>query len=338
MTNYPLDLNIYACNNLVEKEFEYPNTKITHADRYSRFGKLLWSQTTLPYWANKDDIDVFWSPIPRTPKFLSKKVVKVITVHDLVWAHEGKTMQPFSRLVNILLSPQAIRKSDLIITISKSTANDICHLYPEAVEKVRVVYPGLTQLPKYASLSNTYFERQYILFVGTLEPRKNLYSLLKAFSIYKKDYKDVILVLAGDNGWGKINVDKWCEDLNLTDRVIRLGYVTDEQLANLYANSLFVALPSLYEGFGYPIIEAMSFGKSVLTSNVSSMPEVGGNAAVFVDPKNVRSIAEGLRVLTDNQTRSMYEARTNENISRFCLRDSVANLWGVLQEAYEMSK
>lgn len=185
------------------------------------------------------------------------------------------------------------------------------------------------------SLSNISVNQPYFLFVGTLEPRKNLPRLLSAYasldSLLRKKAK---LVLAGDRGWGDINISALIKRLQLTEDVILTGYVSDDDLSTLYTNALFVAMPSLYEGFGLPIIEAMAHGKTVLTSDRSSMPEVVGNAGITVDPFNEKSIAGALKSLIGNdKLRNTLNQKTTENIKRFSWQNSAQAMWNVFNES-----
>jgi len=314
------------------------NATVKTSNFSARLPRMIWSQTLLPYWARQDNLDVFWSPTQRLPAFLPSSAARVVTIHDLVWKHEGKTMRPLSRFMESILMPQAIKNSDLIVVVSKSTAKDIRETYPKASNKIRVVYPGLTMLSGDEKKLNPLISSPYILFVGTLEPRKNLYRLMKAFSLLRAENKDISLVLAGGKGWGNVNIEKWRQELGLGKSVIHVGYVTDQQLSNLYSNALFLAMPSLYEGFGFPIIEAMSYGKAVVTSNTSSMPEVGGKAAVLVNPLDEHSIAAGLRDLLNDHKRKKIESEAKNNAYRFSWEKNAENLWGVFKEAVEIRK
>lgn len=335
---YPAQLNIYATCALGKKQFLKDNISIRSLNLNSRLWKMIWAHTCLPYWIQKDNLDVFWSPTHRLPNFLPTDVARVVTIHDLVWERVGKTMKPLSRFMESVLMPHAIKNSDLVVAVSKSTAKDISETYPEASDKIRVVYPGLTMLTRDENKSNPLISSPYILFVGTLEPRKNLYRLMKAFSLLSPENKNISLVLAGSKGWGNVNIDQWKQELGLDKSVIHIGYVTDQQLSNLYSNALCLAMPSLYEGFGFPIIEAMSYGKAVVTSNISSMPEVGGKAAVLVNPLDEHSIAAGLSDLLNSDKRRKLEAEAKGNAYRFSWEKNAANLWGVFNEAIEIRK
>jgi glycosyltransferase involved in cell wall biosynthesis len=241
------------------------------------------------------------------------------------------------------LMPQAIQQADRIAAVSTSTAKAIEAEYIGTSNKIRIVYPGITDLPvvlNYRSLlSSLSVQQPYILFVGTHEPRKNLKQLLKAYSLLKTETRrDVQLVIAGGNGWGNVDLDNWVKNLGLTGHVVITGYVDDVTLSALYANSLFLAMPSLYEGFGLPIVEAMSYGKPVLTSNISSMPEVAGEAGILVNPFDEYAIATGLKLLLNCTVREKLSSKAKANAARFTLQASTEQLWLAFQEAIETRK
>ena len=192
----------------------------------------------------------------------------------------------------------AVRTADRIVADSGSTADAVKMLFPRHSAKVSVVYPGLTVLPDQKSsdfLMSHRIDRPYALFVGTLEPRKNLLNLLEAYArLPEEARRKLLLVIAGGQGWRLGDLRQHISRLGISASVRLSGYISDAELATLYGNARFLVMPSFYEGFGFPIIEANAAGIPVLTSNSSSMPEVAGDAALLVDPNNVQSIADGL--------------------------------------------
>jgi len=331
---------LYSSSPFDMGEWNKHNIKIRTANLCSRASRLLWAQTCLPYWAAKDHVDLFWGPSHRLPRFLPSRIARVITIHDLTWKYAGDTMRPMSKFIEKTLMPQAIKQADIIVADSTSTSKSIEEEYTVARNNIRIVYPGVTDLPAPHGLKSSSFSlgehQPYILFVGTCEPRKNLRRLMKAFAMLKNN--NISLVIAGGKGWGNVNINKWIEQFGLSGKVFPVGYVTNEQLAALYKNCIFLAMPSLYEGFGLPIVEAMSFGKVVLTSNLSSMPEVAGKAAVLIDPLNEQSISHGLKSLLDKNRRNKLEAEAKKNSDRFTWQASAEKLWKVFHEATDIRK
>jgi glycosyltransferase involved in cell wall biosynthesis len=299
---------------------------------------MLWSQTVLPRAAARDGVNVFWGATHRLPRFLPARIARVVTIHDLVWKHAGETMRPLSLWMEKRLMPEAVRLADRILAVSQNTADDLLAEYPAARDKVRVVHLGVTSLQSPdtpASLLPLGIEKPYFLFVGTLEPRKNLRRLLAAFAQIPLSVRQRHqLVIVGGKGWGGVNVPAIVAELGLADNVRLPGYVSDAQLATLYAHARFLAMPSVYEGFGLPLLEAMSQGVPVLTSHASSLPEVAGDAGVLVDPLNEGSIAEGLLTLLMNEEkRSALAARARANAERFSWQTAAIKTRAVFAEA-----
>lgn len=303
-----------------------------------RLGRMVWSQTVLPAVAARDNVDVFWGATHRLPRYLPAHIARVVTIHDLVWKHAGETMRPLSRWMEKRLMPEAVRLADRILADSQSTADDLAAEFPDARDKMRVVHLGVTSLVKpdsRASLAPCGIDRPYFLFVGTLEPRKNLRRLLGAFAQLPIAVRQRhLLVIAGGKGWGGMDVHTLVASLGLTSSVVLVGYASDAQLATLYAHAKFLAMPSIYEGFGLPLLEAMSLGVPVLTSNCSSLPEVTGNAGVLIDPLDENAIAQGLHnLLMDDVLRAALAARTQANVARFSWQKAATQTREVFTEA-----
>ena len=303
----------------------------------NRMTNMLWSQSQLPFWAAKDEIDLFWGTTHRLPHFLQKSIAKVVTIHDLVWKYAPHTMRPLSLLVEKRLMPKAIALADLVIADSQSTALGITEVFPQFAHKVRVVHLGVSKLldPDQLVFKQLNIFKPYLLFVGTIEPRKNLERLLLAFSMLPRSLRDQFsLVIVGDKGWGGINLQKLICEYGLGDSVKILGYVDDCQLASLYLNARFLAMPSLYEGFGLPLLEAMQYGIPVLTSNVGSMAEVSKDGSVLVDPYSVESICAGVqRMLVDDDLINVLGKKALRRAQDFSWEKCAAETMAVFEEA-----
>jgi glycosyltransferase involved in cell wall biosynthesis len=302
--------------------------------------RMLWSQTVMPLWASQDRLDLFWSPLHRLPLVMPPGLACVVTIHDLVWRHAGQTMRPLNRWLDQTLMPHAVRASDRVVAVSASTAADIEREMPFAAGRVRVIPLGAAELgepePR-ESLAGLGLSGPYFLFVGTLEPRKNLARLLEAFSLLPLGLCGrAVLAVAGGAGWGGVDVQALVLRLGLKNRVRVLGFVSDQQLATLYAHALFLAMPSLYEGFGLPLLEATSRGVPVLTSDIASMPDVAGDASLLVSPLDVDSIARGLaQMLGDPKLRRELAGRALTSAQRFSWDRSARRTMEVFEEAIE---
>lgn len=216
------------------------------------------------------------------------KALKVTTVHDLVFRKYPETVDPLIFHTQAIRLDRVIKFGTHIIADSASTKKDLIEQYYLPSEKIDVIYPGIDQIFKPAN--KTAIERvkkkyklpeQYVLSLGVEEPRKNLAKLSLALSNY-----DLPLVLTGRHGWG--------EQLAPSAKIHTTGFIADLDLPAVYSGATVFAYPSLYEGFGFPVLEAMACGTPVVTSNVSSLPEVAGKAAVLVDPSKPEAIRQGI--------------------------------------------
>ena len=222
-------------------------------------------------------------------------------------------------------------KSDLIVVPSHSTKQDLINGFGVPTEKIQVVPHGRNEFYRpipaleVQSITKKYIDKPFVLFSGVIEPRKNLTNLLLAFAQIRKR-REVALLLAGDFGWQYESIIQLPRRLGLRD-VYFTGYVPAEDLRGLYNGAEVFVYPSLYEGFGFPPLEAMACGLPMVLSNVSSLPEVGGEAAMYVDPQTVESIVEGtLRVLEDTQLRQLMSQRGIERSKQFSWGTTAAQM------------
>jgi glycosyltransferase involved in cell wall biosynthesis len=241
------------------------------------------------------------------------RVPYVITVHDLIRyldvdGEETFIYQPNRRDRHYLhLDYEGIRKAIRIIAVSQSTKDDLMHYLDIPDERISVIYEGIDH-NIFKPVSYRICNYPYILFVGTEQPRKNFTTLLKAFSQLKREpkLKEVKLVKVGSAGGHEVNFRSQTmgiiESLHLSDEVIFTDFVPETDLPAYYSGAEVFVLPSLYEGFGFPVLEAMACACPVITSNTSSLPEVVGRAGIMVDPHNTDNLAQAIwEVLTDNK-------------------------------------
>ncbi|WP_083915362.1 glycosyltransferase family 4 protein [Gilvimarinus chinensis] len=306
-------------------------------------GRILAPATSSPYWAWRDKPDVFWAPAHRLPLWLPRETAGVVTIHDLAWLQVPETLRRSTRLLDRSLMARSVAKAARIIAVSHSTADDMATLWPNTKTRTQVIYGAAETLPPPTPL--TAFAPQlkkqhYFLFVGTPEPRKNLPRLLKSYAEASRAQTNFpSLVIVGGHGWGGENLCALISQLNINSQVHRLGPVTEAQLASLYTNALSLVMPSLYEGFGLPIVEALQYGLPVLTSNSSSMPEIAGPAGLLVNPLASGSIAQGLEQITNNQKlRSKLKNAARAQASCFCWDRAAVETVTVLREAAEANR
>lgn len=253
----------------------------------------------------KAGLDVFHAPGGHLPYFYSGRAV--ITIHDLaiLYHPEWFPESMIERFVSTrILLHRAVRRAQRIIVPSDSTAKDLKRFYGVGSERLRVI-PLASALPGESREPLNFPSGRYLLFVGTIEPRKNLLRLLQAFQ--KIDDRDVRLILVGKRGWKDREI---MEAIVKTERVEYLGYSSPEEKRWLMERALAFVFPSQYEGFGLPVLEAMSVGTPVITSKVSSLPEVIGNSALLVDPENEDGLRDALNhIIADNMLRAEFTAR-----------------------------
>ena len=241
---------------------------------------------------------------------------------------EGYTSAEFKEKSFKYLSNVA-KRADTIISISESTKKDFLELFDYKPENIIVTHLGLRLNNKPVESKNVLTKlniqpKKYFLFAGMISIRKNLVNLIKAYkeSGLKDDFK---LVLAGDASMGHDKIVSEIEKLNLQQNVILSGFVSDEELAELYLNSKAFLFPTFYEGFGFPIIEAMSYGIPVLIGDRGAAPEVAGNHAVQVNPFEVDSISEGIKkVITVSETQIAAAKKHSEQFTwSRCARQTI---------------
>ncbi len=328
---------LYANRPITEGDWQQPNIKTTIDAFSGDIPRQIWAQTILPYRANHDHLDLFWSPTHRLPNFLSSRVARVVTIHDLVWKHAGNTMRTSRLLAEKILMPQAVHMADRIITDSRHTQKNLLTEYPSSKDKTRTVYLGKPEtksrpplLPDHAKIPN-----RYILFVGTLEPRKNLKRLLKAYARLSPHLRDqVSLVIIGGSGWGGVDPADLAKQMGIAQNIQITDYVSHDLLHHYYANALFLAMPSLYEGFGLPLLEAMSQGVPVLTSNCSSLPEVAGKAGLLVDPLDISAMTNGLQMLLeDEDLRQNLSQKARQQAQKFSWEKTAIETMNIFMEA-----
>ncbi len=250
--------------------------------------------------------------ILHSPNFLLMPYagVSVVTLHDLSFLRYPQT-HPVERIKLLEKQlPKSLAQADAIIAVSEFVKTEIQQVLGVAASKIHVVANGVSQrFQAYNEQENhnilkkhNLIGTKYLLTVATLEPRKNLNNLIDAYQMLEKKTKQHYkLVLVGSKGWLSEDLDKKIKNLVQKGEIIRLGYVADEDLPHIYAAASGFVLPSLYEGFGLPILEAMAAGIPVLTSNVSSLPEVAAKSAILVNPHDCQAIAMGMQQLIDDK-------------------------------------
>ena len=281
----------------------------------------LWMQTRGALSIAKLKLDLFWGPRHHLPVLLPKRIKAVLTVHDIVHRKFPETMALPNLIVERLLMRRSLLRSDAIMTDADATAADIEKYYAIDAKKIFTIHPGIPKFAQHPGDNNDSIHdlpAKYFLFVGTLDPRKNFRRIFKAFERTAPGQNDVHMVIVGARGWEKKDLIRVLNRHSLSSNIHLTGYVSRKQLARYYQNALCLLFPSLYEGFGFPILEAMYYGTPVITANTSSMPEVAGDAAVLVDPYNIQAMADAMREVMENvKLRDRLRQKGRERIKQF---------------------
>lgn len=269
--------------------------------------KFLWSQLSLPFNLYlKKQIDLFFAPAHYLPRFCP--VSSVVTVHDLSYFYYPQDFlkKDLYQLKN--WTKYSVQKAKKVIAVSKTTKKDLVRFYHLPYEKIEVVYNGYEKKLKSKNLKvktktkiSKLLKQKYILYVGTLQPRKNITTLIEAFGQLAADKPDYFLVIVGKKGWLYERIFEQVKKLKLEKRVYFTGYLPETIVAGLYKKAQMFVLPSFYEGFGIPILEAMSHGCPVIASFASSLPEVGGEACLYFDPNSSADLKVKILELLKNQ-------------------------------------
>jgi glycosyltransferase involved in cell wall biosynthesis len=301
----------------------------------------LWTHLGLGPEIRRRPPDVLFVPAHVIP--LRCVVPSVVTLHDLGFRHYPGAHPLVARLYLDWSTGHSAREARRVIVDSQATADDLQRLYPIPETKSRVVYPGVdpalapVRAPdRLAAVQSRYdLPHPYILHVGSLHPRKNLARLVQAFAQVREQYREPLdLVLAGLRGWRYESLLSEVARLGLENHVRFPGYVADEDMAALYSGARVLAFPSLYEGFGFPVLEAMACETPVVCSDTSSLPELVGEGAITFPPTDVEAMATALlRVLTDESLRQTLIARGRERASRFTWESCARETLAVLEEA-----
>jgi glycosyltransferase involved in cell wall biosynthesis len=276
----------------------------------------LWLQTVGRRMILRDRLDIVWGTVDLLPLALPSVIAKVLTIHDLTWPLHPEIVDLFGRCMFQLFLGRSVRQADRIISVSQSTARDLQRVFEVPGSKIEVIHHGVgpayrPQEPRVAAeqVANKYrVSKDYVLTVGTVVPHKNLITLVEAMRILRERGElSFQLLVVGAKGRRNARLLDAVQRSGLTGEDIRfLGFVPEEDLPMLYSGACAFVFPSLYEGFGLPLLEAMACGVPIVASDISSIPEVVGDAGLLVPPAQPEAFAEAiLRVRTDKDLRRM---------------------------------
>jgi glycosyltransferase involved in cell wall biosynthesis len=278
---------------------------------------VFWTQIRISWEMLIHPVDVLFIPASALPIVHPKK--SVVTIHDIGWRYFPDSFTGFMRKFLEWSTKFAVKNASAIIAVSQSTKKDLIKFYKVDSNKIFVVHHGYEPADRLVSLSaDRLLPENYVLFLATLQPRKNLEGLIKAFRLLKTENPDIRqkLVVAGKPGWKFEPILRTMEQNK--DIVIYLNHVSDSDRLALLKRASLLVLPSFYEGFGMQILEAFDAGVPVATSNISSMPEVAGDAAIYFNPKDISDIAKAIKmVLVDKSLADSLRAKGQERLKNF---------------------
>jgi glycosyltransferase involved in cell wall biosynthesis len=302
----------------------------------------LWTEWSIPYALRKYKADIYFSPDGLGS--LKTKVPVCITLHDLAYKHYPQFMDKMHKWHYAHYLPRFAKKAKRIIAVSEFTKQDIVKQYGLPEGKIDVVYNGAHN--EYRPLGYDEKEQvkeqysageEYFLFTGALHPRKNIINLLKAFVLFKRRQRSRIkLVIVGRMAWQYAEIVKAKELMPYKEDVVWTGYLNVTELAKITGSAYALVYPSLFEGFGIPILEAMTCDVPVIVSNTSSMPEVAGDAALLVDPASPEDIAAKMMMIyKDEMLRNKMIAAARIQKTKFSWELSAERVWESLMKCVE---
>jgi glycosyltransferase involved in cell wall biosynthesis len=303
---------------------EFPNYKI----KKIKF-PFFWTQTAFAWQVWKEKSDVLWMPMHNVPLIKRKSLKTVVTIHDMAFKYfPDHFPKKDLRRLNFL-TDRAIWSADKIIAVSQATKNDVLKFYPQIKkEKIDVIYHGFDAEIFQKEISREEIKKvienwklkigNYILYVGAIQPRKNLRTLIQAFNLVKKEWPSLKLVLAGNRAWMWEKEMEEIEKSPFRDFIVLAENLSFCDLAIIFRQAKTFVFPSLYEGFGIVVLEALASGVPVICAKNSCLPEVAGDAAEYFESENVEELSAKIKnVLNDENLRNKMIAKGKEQIKKF---------------------
>ncbi len=280
--------------NIFENIKKYIDINMSKPKSRNKYIAHLWTHFVLPFKKG----NLLFCPANVAPIFVPKGKKLIVTIHDVAFQTYLNSFSTFFRLYYKFIIPINIKRADKIITVSQSSKYEIEKYYPLAKEKIEVIYLGVEQSFKRLNIQ----KKKQILYVGSMNERKNFSSVLKAYALL--DRSDYTLVMVGRfaSNFALDDATKVLIDTAESNPLIEFkSDVCNDELVKIYNESMLFIFPSFYEGFGLPALEAMACGTPVVCSDVTSLPEVGGDAVVYCDPNNVNDIVEKMEMVLSDE-------------------------------------
>jgi glycosyltransferase involved in cell wall biosynthesis len=304
--------------------------------------RILLEQIWLPVLVLRHRIDVLHSVHYSFPLFCPR-AKRAVTIHDMTSVTMPEMHIGAKRIHYRFFIAAALRFAEMMIFVSHSSLKDCQRLFHLRDERAEVIHLGLedrwyrmaAEGAPAGSEWVTKLPKQFVLFVGMIEPRKNIARLVLAFAAVAKEYPECVLVIAGKKGWKYEEVFVNARESGVEERIHFTGFVSDEDKMALMGRATVFAYPSLYEGFGIPVLEALACGVPTLTSDVSSIPEVTGDAALLVNPESTEEIATALRrLLSDTDLREELRTKGMKRAKLFPWSATAERTLGVYEALY----
>lgn len=304
-------------------------------------GPVMWTRLFLPaHLYLSRGIDVFFSPAHYAPAHCP--VPMVVTIHDLAYFYFPNEFLKKDLYKLKAWTESSVKRARHLIAVSKTTKKDIIKFYGIDQQHISVVYNGFEKdvAPEgapWTDVSAAYGieDKKYVLYVGTLQPRKNIALLIRSFGTFKNEHR-MKLVIVGKKGWMYDDILKEAERYGLRESVIFTDYIPDDSVVTLYRHAFCFVMPSLYEGFGIPVLEAMSQSCPVISSFASSLPEVGGDACLYFDPHNDKELSDKIVLLSkDASLRKSLVQEGKQRITQFSWDTCAEQTLEVIRSAAE---
>ncbi len=309
---------------------------ITPQSAFWRYFNSYWRLHMSHVEINKSNLDIFHGLSHVIPSRIKKTGVPVVlTIHDLIFLRHPDFFKKLDRKMYRTITINSCNRADKIIAISAQTKNDLIYYFNIEPSKIEVVYQTLNKLflervsseLKATIRTKLNLPEKFLLSVGTIEKRKNQLAILKAL---KAENIKMPIVLAGRPSKGLAEIENYISASGMQDQVILLHETTDKELQGIYQMAEIMIYPSFFEGFGLPVIEAQASQCPVITSNISSLPEAGGEGAIYIDPNSVTEIGQAIqRLLSNEDLRKDLIAKGLKNIERFSEKSVAKNLMDV---------
>ncbi|NOX33903.1 MAG: glycosyltransferase family 4 protein [Deltaproteobacteria bacterium] len=352
-SSQPTGLGIYTCNMInalirihkkteiwASRDYEFSIDpaqlhlvlqRLPGLERYAYLLRPLWMETIFPKQLRESKIDILYSPVPGGMRHCP--VPHLVTVHDLTpIAVPGDSPAPVVWNFRYRL-PRILQNAAAVIAVSQHTKNDICSFYGIDENKIHVIHGAYSQAHFFPEIDPESLDRfgleglPYILAIGSANHRKNFSRLLKAISRIKNNITHHLVIAGPRSPAENRKIQKKAGQLGISDRLHLLPYLSNKELRALYSSADLFVYPSLYEGFGIPVLEAMACGTPVLAANTSSIPEVAGNAALLIDPNDTESIASGIiQIITNHDVIKYYTRLGLKRIQNFSWENSANRL------------